>query len=75
MTESTAIEEQKPSTSSWFSNFGLANISSSILEATTKVSAVANTFVQKSISASKENEQQTSETNKDFTSMFFFDFI
>jgi hypothetical protein len=77
MSEPTSIEQQKP-TSSWFSNFDftnqLSNISSSILQATTKVGNVANTFVQKSMQqlplTSNNNEQKTSETNKDLTSMF-----
>ncbi|CAF2838659.1 unnamed protein product [Rotaria sp. Silwood2] len=82
---STSIQEQKSSSSSsWFSNFGLpinltnqlSNISSTIVQATTKVGTAANTFVQKSIQerflTSNENEQQTSETtktNKDLTSI------
>jgi hypothetical protein len=81
MTESTSVEEQK--TSSWFSNFGLSpsltnqlsNLSSSILQATTKVSNAATALVQKSMpqrpSTPNENEEQTTETTKDFSSMFF----
>jgi hypothetical protein len=81
MTESSAIPEQK--TSSWFSSFGLSpnltnqlsNLSTSILQATTKVGNVASTIVQKSMpqrpSTPNENDEQTSETNKDFTSMLF----
>ena len=75
---STSIPEQK--SSSWFNSFGLstnlANISSTILQATSKVGNAANTFVQKSINerflTSNENQQQTSEptkTNKDLTSI------
>ncbi|CAF0842730.1 unnamed protein product [Adineta steineri] len=77
MTESTSTQQQK-SSSSWFGNFDLSNqlsnISSSILQATTKAGTVANTIVQNSMKqrpfTSKENEQETSETNKDLTSIF-----
>ncbi|CAF1575903.1 unnamed protein product [Rotaria sp. Silwood1] len=79
---SSSVQEQK--SSSWFSNFSLptnltnqlSNLSSTIIQTTSKVGTAANTFVQKSIQerflTSNENEQQTSETiktNKDFTSI------
>ncbi|UJR15111.1 hypothetical protein I4U23_002077 [Adineta vaga] len=77
MTESTSTEQSKPSTSSWFSNFDLTNqltnLSSSIVQATTKVGAVANTIVQKSLpqrpSTPNENEEPNTESNKDLTSI------
>ncbi len=62
------------SSSSWFGNFGLlSNISSSVLQATSKVSDV----IQRSIQplTSNENQEQTSETvgkNKDLTSIVLF---
>jgi len=77
---------------SWFSSIGLSpnltnqlsNLSTSIIQVTSKVGTAANTFVQKSFpqrpSTPNENEQQptttenkegqqTSETNKDLTSI------
>jgi hypothetical protein len=55
------------SESSWFSNFGvLSNISTSILQATSKVSNA----VQKTIQQQSPNEGQTSETTRDLTSFF-----
>jgi hypothetical protein len=54
------------SESSWFSNFGvLSNISSSILQATSKVSNV----VQNAIHPQQPNEEQNVETNNNFTSI------
>ncbi|CAF1403943.1 unnamed protein product [Adineta ricciae] len=77
MSESTSTQPAKSSSSSWFSNFDLNNqwssISSSIVQATNKVGAVANTIVQKSLpqrpSTPNENEQPDGEPNKDFTSI------
>lgn len=86
-TAAPVVEEQKPSISSWFNNFTippnltnqLTNISSSLLQVTSKVSAAANTLVQKTLpqrpSTPTENEQtetNTTETgeNKDLTSIF-----
>ena len=72
MTEST-VSEEKPS--SWFTNFGLTpnltntltNLSSSIVDATSKVGTAASSFqktIQERLYTSNENEQQTSETTK-----------
>ncbi|CAF1168609.1 unnamed protein product [Adineta ricciae] len=77
MSESTSTQPAKSSSSSWFSNFDLNNqwstISSSIVQATNKVGAVASTIVQKSLpqrpSTPDENEQSDVEPNKDFTSI------
>jgi len=64
-----AVEEQKSSSSSWFNNLGispnltsqLTNLSSSIIQVTSKVSAAANTLVQKTLPqrplSPNENEQ------------------
>jgi hypothetical protein len=64
-----AVEERTSSPLSWFSNLGippnltnqLTNISSSIIQVTSKVSAAANTLVQKSLPqrpvSPNENEQ------------------
>lgn len=73
---SAPVVEQKPSsTSSWFNNLGispnltsqLTNLSSSFMQVTSKVSAAANTLVQKTLpqrpSSPNENEQ-TEVTNK-----------
>ena len=76
MSESTSTQPAKSSSSSWFNSFDLNNqwssISSSIVQATNKVGAVANTIVQKSLpqrpSTPNENEQSDVEPNKDFTS-------
>jgi hypothetical protein len=67
--QAPAVEEQKSSSSSWFNNLGispnltnqLTNLSSSIIQVTSKVSAAANTLVQKTLpqrpSSPNENEQ------------------
>jgi hypothetical protein len=67
--QAPAVEEQKSSPSSWFNNLGispnltnqLTNLSSSIIQVTSKVSAAANTLVQKTLpqrpSSPNENEQ------------------
>jgi hypothetical protein len=72
--QAPAVEEQK-SSSSWFSNLGLSpnltnqltNLSSSFMQVTSKVSAAANTLVQKTLpqrpTTPNENEQ-TEETKK-----------
>ena len=77
------VEEQKSSISSWFNNFTiptippnltnqLTNISSSLLQVTTKVSAAANTLVQKSLpqrpSTPTENVEQTETPKTEETS-------
>jgi hypothetical protein len=55
------------SSSSWFSNFGvLSNISSSILQATSKVSNA----VQNVIHPQQSNEEQNAGINKNLTSIF-----
>jgi hypothetical protein len=55
------------SSSSWFSNFGvLSNISSSILQATSKVSNA----VQNVIHPQQSNEEQNTGINKNLTSIF-----
>ncbi|CAF5108621.1 unnamed protein product, partial [Rotaria socialis] len=70
MTESS-VPEAKPS--AWFSNFGLTpnltntltNLSSSIVDATSKVGTAASTLqktIQERLYTSNQNEQQTSET-------------
>jgi hypothetical protein len=52
--------------SSWFSNFGvLSNISSSILQATSKV----GNAVQNAIHPQQPNEEQNAGINKNFTSI------
>jgi hypothetical protein len=54
------------SSSSWFSNFDvLSNISSSIFQATSKVSNIIQKTIQQ-----QSNEEQNSDTNKDLTSIF-----
>lgn len=77
------VEEQKSSISSWFNNFTiptippnltnqLTNISSSLLQVTTKVSAAANTLVQKSLpqrpSTPTEDVEQTETPKTEETS-------
>jgi hypothetical protein len=66
--EAPVVEERKPS-SSWLNNLGLSpnltsqltNLSSSIMQATSKVTAAANTLVQKTLpqrpSSPNDNEQ------------------
>ena len=57
------VEEQKPAASSWFNNFTippnltnqLTNLSSSLMQVTSKVSAAANTLVQKNITSTSSN--------------------
>ena len=68
------VEEQKSSASSWFTNLGippnltsqLNNLSSSLMQVTSKVSAAANTLVQKTLpqrpSTPTEDEQTEGET-------------
>lgn len=68
------VEERKSSASSWFTNLGippnltsqLNSLSSSLMEVTSKVSAAANTLVQKTLpqrpSTPTENEQVEGET-------------
>jgi hypothetical protein len=72
--QAQAAEEQK-SSSSWFSNLGLSpnltnqltNLSSSLIQVTSKVSAAANTLVQKSLPqrpTSPDANEQTEEAKK-----------
>ena len=75
--QGSAAEEQKSSSSSWFNNLGLSpnltnqltNLSSSLMQVTSKVSAAANTFVQKSLpqrpSSPNENEQTEVESKNE----------
>ncbi|CAF3627806.1 unnamed protein product [Rotaria sp. Silwood1] len=70
-TTQVPIVEEQHSTSSWFDHFGLSsnltnqltNISSSIMQVTSKVGAVANTLVHKTLpqrpSSPIENQQST----------------
>jgi hypothetical protein len=82
--EAPAVEERR-SSSSWYNNLGipsnltnqLTNLSSSLIQVTSKVSAAANTLVQKTLpqrpttpneneqteGANKNEEEQTSEEN------------
>ncbi len=54
------------SSSSWFSNFDvLSNISSSIFQATSKVSNIVQKTIQQ-----QPNEEQNTETNRNLTSIF-----
>jgi hypothetical protein len=63
------VEEQKPSSSSssWFTNLGLSpnltnqltNLSSSFMQVTSKVSAAANTLVQKTLPQRPSTPEQT----------------
>lgn len=71
------VEEPKSSASSWFTNLSiptnltsqLNNLSSSFMQVTSKVSAAANTLVQKSLpqrpSTPTENEQAEGETKSE----------
>jgi len=82
------VEEQKPS-SSWFTNLGLSpnltnqltNLSSSFMQVISKVSAAANTLVQKTlpqrpstpeqteVEAKTEEEQPTEQTSEENTGL------
>ncbi|CAF3581496.1 unnamed protein product [Rotaria sordida] len=74
--QAPVVEEQHSSSSSWFNNFGLpsnltnqlTNLSSSIMQVTSKVGEVANTLVHKTLPQrplSPIENQQTDITKKD----------